>query len=77
MIQPRYVALCYVSGHAQPINSKFHFKVEILKFYFGSANFAISADSESFVFLKNLFIFKACIKNENMNNKFRTSCGFF
>lgn len=77
MIQPRYVAVCYVSGHAQPINSKFHFKVEILKFYLGCCYFAISADSESFVFLKNLFIFKAWTENENMNNKFWTRCGFF
>lgn len=35
MIQPRYVAVYSVLRHAQPINFKFHFKVETLKFYFG------------------------------------------
>lgn len=64
-------------GMPSPLTPSSTSKWKSWNFTLAAANFAISADSESFVFLKDLFIFKACIENENMNNKFRKSCGFF
>lgn len=70
--------LCVMyQGMPSPLTPSSTSKWKSWNFTLAATNFAISADSESFVFLKHLFTSKAGIKNENINNKFRTSCGFF
>lgn len=64
-------------GMPSPLTPSSTSKWKSWNFTLAATNFAISADSESFVFLKHLFIFKTCVENKNIKNKFRTNCGFF